>query len=218
MNLSVLTVLCCPSCRGDLGVEDSSGQVEVIEEGTIRCRQCAAEYQIRAGILDLIPSEQGGSQDIERENRDNLAREYKNADVAATLARVSRHHYVPAMKLAAESFGNKFSQHDWVLDIGAGWGWHWLGIVNPNVVAMDVSLDSLSVAKRLLGSQVDRNVHLVCADAAQLPIKDRAVDGIWTAQTFQHIPQTALERCLAHSQRPVKEAGMWRFTGSTGRF
>jgi len=109
---------------------------------------------------------------------------------------VSRHHYVPTMKMAAKRFARRFGEDSWILDIGTGWGWYWHGSIAPQIVAMDFSLETLLVTKQMLKGQIDRNVHLVCADAVQLPFGTESVDGIWSVQMLQHLPIDRLISCL----------------------
>ena len=204
MNSRALSLLCCPYCRGELSVPSSDGRGESIEEGAAWCSQCEVAYPVKAGILNLLDHEHGGTQEVERASRDDWASEHAAASPSEVLDRISRHHYVPAMSTAIRSFAKRFLQNQWVLDLGTGWGWHWLGVTQPNVIAIDFSFESLLIARKLLGPQVDRNIHLVCGDAAQLPVKDRTVDGIWSVQALQHIPEPALERCLALCSRACK--------------
>ena len=55
MKRSLLDILCCPVCKGDLELvvekEDETG----IQEGTLGCRHCNVKYPITDGIPDLLP-------------------------------------------------------------------------------------------------------------------------------------------------------------------
>jgi uncharacterized protein len=55
MKRSLLDILCCPVCKGDLvlevGLEDETG----IVEGTLTCPACNVDYPISEGIPDLLP-------------------------------------------------------------------------------------------------------------------------------------------------------------------
>lgn len=139
----------------------------------------------------------------EREFRDRIAKEWRARDPGAVEHEVARHHYVPAMRAAARRFAAGCSGGQTILDLGVGWGWHWRGIVTPNILAVDFSLESLLVAKNCLGSQVDSNIHLVCADAGALPIATAALAGVWSVQTLQHLPATHLTRALREIRRAM---------------
>ncbi len=55
MKRSLLDILCCPACKGDLALgvmkEDETG----IIEGTLTCARCSVAYPISDGIPDLLP-------------------------------------------------------------------------------------------------------------------------------------------------------------------
>jgi uncharacterized protein YbaR (Trm112 family) len=56
MKRSLLDILCCPVCKGDLGLavnmEDNENG---IIEGTLTCARCGVAYPISDGIPDLLP-------------------------------------------------------------------------------------------------------------------------------------------------------------------
>ena len=53
---------------------------------------------------------------------------------------------------------------------------------------MDFIRGNLMRAKKLLGEKLAYNVILVHADAMKLPFEDDSFDGIWSVQTYQHVP------------------------------
>ena len=170
----------------------------------MRCSGCAATYPVTQGILNLLAGPEADQTD-ELQSRDDVAAEYSHASVQQIMASVSRHHFIPAMKSASRRFARRFGGDQWILDLGVGWAWHWMGVVSPNLIAMDLSFSSLVIARKILGQQVDWNVHLVCADGGQLPIKERTIDGIWSVQVLQHMTDPTLQRCLslcASAQKP----------------
>jgi uncharacterized protein len=59
MRRSLLQILCCPVCKGDLALR-SDEEGEEILEGGLFCGTCSVEYPISDGIPDLIPRENGG--------------------------------------------------------------------------------------------------------------------------------------------------------------
>jgi uncharacterized protein YbaR (Trm112 family) len=196
MHRFFLNFLCCPACRGTLTQQGANESGAIIQEGLLCCAACGGNYQVIAGIPVLLLDRSSDQQQVETTVRDHVAQQFSAFDSRRLLDEVSRHHYVPTGKWAAREFTQKFQDGQWILDIGTGWGWHWMGITTPQIIAMDLSLEMLLVGKRLLGEQIDKNVHLVCADAAQLPLKNHSVDGIWSIQCLQHIPPGKLERCL----------------------
>ncbi len=70
-------------------------------------------------------------------------------------------------------------------------------------MGIDLSLGNLQLARRLLGA-TDR-VALVCADAAALPLRRASVAGIWSVQTFQHMPDAVFERAKTELDRTLRD-------------
>lgn len=56
MRRSLLEIVCCPVCRGDLELvvsfEDEGGEVI---EGLLSCAACGVDYPIEDGIPNLLP-------------------------------------------------------------------------------------------------------------------------------------------------------------------
>jgi uncharacterized protein YbaR (Trm112 family) len=60
MKRSLLDILCCPVCKGDLELRASDELGGEILEGDLFCGKCVAEYPISDGIPDLLPRKPGG--------------------------------------------------------------------------------------------------------------------------------------------------------------
>lgn len=55
MKRSLLPILCCPVCKGDLTLRvTEENEVEILEGG-LHCASCSVEYPIEEGIPDLLP-------------------------------------------------------------------------------------------------------------------------------------------------------------------
>lgn len=189
-------MLACLRCEGRLDLDGAREE--------IRCASCAAVYPVRDGIPVLTPDRVLG-QESERAFRDRLAADHAVSGRAALLATVARHHCVPVMRRRAAAFASRFSDGDWLLDVGIGWGWHWLGHARgARVLGIDMSLGNLRLARRMLAGQTDR-VVLVCADAAALPLRRGSVAGLWSVQVFQHMPDGVLERAKAELDRVLRD-------------
>lgn len=53
MRREILGLLACPSCRGDLEIEETAGNYLRVSAGIIRCPQCGVQYPITEGIADF---------------------------------------------------------------------------------------------------------------------------------------------------------------------
>ncbi len=55
MKRSLLDILCCPVCKGDLELDVLKEDETGIIEGTLTCARCSVAYPISDGIPDLLP-------------------------------------------------------------------------------------------------------------------------------------------------------------------
>lgn len=55
MKRSLLPILCCPVCKGDLTLRVKEENETEILEGGLYCAACGVEYPIEEGIPDLLP-------------------------------------------------------------------------------------------------------------------------------------------------------------------
>lgn len=55
MKRSLLDIICCPVCKGDLTLRvDQENQKEILE-GELLCAACRVQYPIHDGIPNLLP-------------------------------------------------------------------------------------------------------------------------------------------------------------------
>ena len=55
MKRSLMDILCCPLCKGDLTLHVEEENEKEILEGELRCAACSVEYPIQEGIPNLLP-------------------------------------------------------------------------------------------------------------------------------------------------------------------
>jgi uncharacterized protein YbaR (Trm112 family) len=55
MKRSLMDILCCPVCKGDLTLHVAKENEKEILEGELRCAACRVEYPINDGIPNLLP-------------------------------------------------------------------------------------------------------------------------------------------------------------------
>lgn len=75
MRATLLHLLGCPDCRGDITSDNSSGEQEVFEDGDLRCSRCHRRYPIRNGIPRMLSSR--GLSRQERRTREVFAYEWE---------------------------------------------------------------------------------------------------------------------------------------------
>lgn len=55
MKRSLMDILCCPVCKGDLDLRVETEDEKEILEGDLHCSACKVDYPIHEGIPDLLP-------------------------------------------------------------------------------------------------------------------------------------------------------------------
>ncbi|WP_061221486.1 class I SAM-dependent methyltransferase [Leptospira borgpetersenii] len=122
---------------------------------------------------------------------------------------ISKNHSIPVMDREVKKFLKKIKHDGIILDIGGCWGWHWRNIPKERpdvkVVVIDFLRENLNHAKIFLGNSIGKYVYLVHADATSLPFQDQIFDGVWTVQTFQHIPD--FKKACSEAFRVLKSEG-----------
>ncbi|MGQ9583166.1 MAG: methytransferase partner Trm112 [Thermoplasmatota archaeon] len=58
MKRSLMEILCCPVCKGDLELSVRKEDEREILEGTLRCGRCRTDYPIEDGIPNMLPPDQ----------------------------------------------------------------------------------------------------------------------------------------------------------------
>jgi uncharacterized protein YbaR (Trm112 family) len=197
LKAAIEDILICPACKGSLSLANAETGVE--------CLCCHRAYPIKEGIPVFL-GDRPVAQAEERRFRDTFAAEHIQKDGQVLLELVAQHHCVSVMRKRAEVFRARLKPHQWLLDIGIGFGWHWLeqGEGAP-ILGVDMSLGNLSVARRLLEGN-NFQVVLICADAATLPIRQGSISGLWSVQAFQHFPAPVLRDVLKELDRVLTEA------------
>jgi len=57
MKRSLMDILCCPVCKGDLSLHVDAEDTKEVLEGTLRCAACRVDYPIHEGIPNLLPQQ-----------------------------------------------------------------------------------------------------------------------------------------------------------------
>ena len=55
MRRSLMDILCCPVCKGDLSLNVEKEDEKEIIEGDLSCAACKVNYPIHEGIPNLLP-------------------------------------------------------------------------------------------------------------------------------------------------------------------
>ena len=55
MRVTLMEILVCPMCRGDLDLTITEQHGDEIVAGTLRCTECQEEYPIEDTIPNMLP-------------------------------------------------------------------------------------------------------------------------------------------------------------------
>lgn len=162
----------------------------------------------RDGIY--VASDSLDVQSVELEIRDRIAKEAPR-DFSKLLEEVAHHHSIQVMEDELQKFIDRIPIGGVVVDVGAGWGWHWrgLGKYRPDVIVIlvDFSHESLLRAMEVLSGENPESFVYVCGDAQRLHIADESVDGYWSVQTLQHVPD--FELAVHEAKRILRPGGQF---------
>lgn len=127
------------------------------------------------------------------------------------LKEIAKHHSIPVMSKEVKLFLDLIPEDGIIVDVGGCWGWHWrhLSQQRPDITVfiVDFIRSSLICAINVLGDMVNENIILVHGDANDLPFPDNSFNGLWTVQTFQHIPN--FTRAVQEAYRVLQKEGVF---------
>ena len=111
--------------------------------------------------------------------------------IDAILREVSGHHSIEVMKREIRRFVDSIPCGGVILDVGAGWGWQWIGIstYRPDLLVcmLDFSEQSLLTAKKVLRNESPKSILYINGSAEDLKFEDESINGYWSVQTLQHV-------------------------------
>lgn len=201
MKVALLQYLACPSCNGDIRLEDSpeTDGVEILEGG-LSCATCSERFPIIRGVPRFA----------------DLAKvEAEKTATARSFGFEWKHFTQEDTRYAEQLLGwiapvtPEFFRNKVILDGGCGKGRHMLLAASwgaREVIGVDLSeaVDSAFSATRSAA-----NMHVVQGDISHLPLK-RAFDYAFTVGVLDHIPDPLLGfKSLASKIRPGGHLSVW---------
>lgn len=124
---------------------------------------------------------------------------------------ISDHHSVEVMDYEVRRVLKIVPENGIVVDVGGCWGWHWRNLYKQRpdvqVVIVDFVKQNLLHAQNILGSVINKSIHLVHGDATKLPFPEGSFDLYWSVQTLQHIPE--FSKSIKEAHRILRGGGVF---------
>lgn len=181
--------LCCPSCGGDLNVQDE----------TLACELCGATYQISNGVPVLLQEPSIALKEFSKQELGKLIVDAK-ADLESAVHAWLRSTDAPprfgeqmlSMARTGWQFLLPFHEGAAVLDLGAGWGTraYSLATLGGQVVALDPVLERMQFLRLRSEKDSFSNLHPICAgDGPLLPFSSSVFDVVILGGYLAHVPE-----------------------------
>lgn len=177
--LELLYLVLCPNDSGHLALLETRCP-STVREGWTQCAICRRTYEIREGILRLLPSQ---------EEIDSLVKTEQEARDEGAVRYDGRFRpWENAIELSALRAASNLSRRGIMLDLACGTGRLTLPLsANASAtIAADLSEESL----RVLAGKLPPNskIGLVWSDATQLRLAPGSIDFALATQFIEHIP------------------------------
>lgn len=210
MKLSLLGVLACPVCGGDLKfsvLEAYPSHDAEVEDATLACKLCAREYPVRDGVPRLRPPEPVAR--ATSKTREAFGWEWLR--YPGSLAG-DKEVWLEETMLPPHELAGKL-----VLDAGCGMGRYSAVALSlgAEVVAVDMS-ESLQRVAELARTQP--KLHPVEGDLLRPPFKKAVFDVAYSQGVLHHTADTrAAFKAVAALVKPRGLLSVWLY-GKAGRF
>ncbi len=178
-STKVIPLVLCPQDNGTLRAEFEPDD-DRIQDGRLICRSCASSFEIRDGILHLLPAQAPLARtiDVERQARDSGAVEYEahfsEEENASELHMLTSH---------SQQFRGKR-----ILDLGCGTGRLMRTFVSSADAAVGVDLSEASLRQCAQRLAPGSTIGLIWANAVDVRFAKEAFDVVVSTQVLEHLP------------------------------
>jgi SAM-dependent methyltransferase/uncharacterized protein YbaR (Trm112 family) len=176
---SLVPLLCCPDCKGDLTLVDDTPAMPDVETGSLTCDACSVPFPIVRGIPRFVGSDKYvGSFSYEWNRWNQVQLDIANGRTESEETFAEKTSFTPAelkgkLVLDVGCGAGRF------LDVASRWGAHVIGI--------DLSF-AVEASQRNVGHRP--NVSVIQADVFRLPFRDGTFDAIFSIGVLHHSRDT----------------------------
>jgi SAM-dependent methyltransferase len=209
MKLSLLALLACPVCGGELKFSalEKDPRHGDVEEGTLACAGCGLTFPVRDGIPRLRPPDDVPADAAK--TRESFGWEWLRYPGSRPIDRPT---FLEETMIPPEMFAGKL-----VLDAGCGMGRYSAVALalGAEVVAVDMSESLIRVAE---AARSNPKLHPVEGDLLRPPFRKGIFDLAYSQGVLHHTSNThAAFRAVAALVKPAGLLSVWLY-GKAGRY
>lgn len=169
--------LACPSCKGDLVIDEITEQnSDSIERGRLGCHRCAERYEIAGGIPRFVPSQ----------------RYTRGFGLEWTKHAKTQYDSYSGVPISESRFFDetKWSRHlegQLILEVGGGSGRFTEQAASTGATVLSIDLSD-AVEANYASNGMKRNVQIVQGDLYRMPFRENYFDKLFCMGVLQHTP------------------------------
>lgn len=193
---NLLSYICCPSCKGDLKIRDNK----------LFCSKGNEEFLCIDNIPILLPALSNDLKLTQRSWNKIYSKDFSYYEQLKREVRVKKH--LSQIIDHIESFLDYQQNNIVYLEIGCGpmiVGQEIAKKVNL-IVGIDISFQSLKIAKEMLDSAGIKNYLLVCGEITQMPFKEGLFNFVYGGGVIEHFKDTL--KVIKEMYRILKRGGV----------
>ena len=126
------------------------------------------------------------------------------------ISNVGKYHSIQVMHQEVDWIIKSTKKNSLILDIGGGFGWHWIKIIKKRtdlkIFIIDMVLENLLIARKIFKKNINKNIFLINENVCSIKIKNK-FDIAWSVQTTQHIPN--LDLAIKNIHKSLKSDGIF---------
>lgn len=179
MKQSILKIVVCPMCQGELSLTIDAQAGEEIEAGSLSCGRCSKAYPVRNGIPRFVSTDDYAG---------NFSFEW-NVHRKTQVDSIAGHNESHKTFLQKTGFKEEELKGKLVLDVGCGTG-RFMEVAagfGATVVGIDLSY-AVDAAYANMGSRP--NIHIIQANLFHLPFRAETFDAIYSIGVLHHTRNT----------------------------
>lgn len=213
MKKSVINYLICPACYNGLSILEHKKAKGRISEGELKCERCGKVYYIKNDIACFLSS---FDEQLTKEKKRALRKTTLSQEIPKKWMNLYSKEELSSLKKEWGWMHSviKKGKNEIYLDIATGTGRFLSSFVKKTkgeIIALEKDYPTCLELRYYLKKikEYDR-VSIICADARQIPLKDKTFDGI---TSWHGLDEPKMEKAIKESFRVLKNGSFFIASG-----